>query len=664
MKFAKILFSASFFLLTIPSFSKTNQHALKLPAIFSDNMVLQRDIKIPVWGWANPDEKITVRLGKQIVVTHADQDGKWMVRLNPMEAGGPFTLTIGGNQNKIDFQNVLVGEVWLCSGQSNMEMPVAGNWAHVNNYQQETMAANYPNIRLITIPHAIRSTPQDDVSTNGWVPCTPDNIVNFSAAAYFFGRNLYQKLNVPIGLIHSSYGGTVAEAWTSKEALMTLPDFQTRFLSENTVEQSKKQYDEQTAQWYQSIYDKDTGYFHEGHHWSDPSVDISNWKTMQLPVAWQTAGLPDLHGVIWFHKDIDLPDSWSGRDLTLHLGPVDDMDITWFNGVQVGSIFQWDAPRHYKVPGTLVKSGKNTIVVRVLDTGGMGGIDGEPVQMKLEPADSTDRSSVSLAGDWKYEIGMNLNIMPPLPVDPSSPNEVCRLYNGMIHPLIPFAMRGVIWYQGESNGDRGYQYRKLFPTMITDWRNRWGQGDFPFLFVQLANWQDVKPEPGDDNWAELREAQFMTLSLPNTGMAVAIDIGEADNIHPKNKQEVGNRLALAARAIAYGEKIEYSGPLYQSMQIESNKIRIHFSHTNSVLVTKNGAEPTGFAIAGQDKKFVWANAKIEGDTMTIWSDKIPNPVAVRYGWAINPVCNLYNKVGLPASPFRTDSWPGITEKNK
>jgi sialate O-acetylesterase len=650
---------------------------LRLPAIFSDNMVLQQGQAIPVWGWADPGTYITVELCKQGTKgskfrfsASTDKTGKWLVRLRKCDVGGPYELRIwahkGYGKNKtIKFNNVMVGEVWLCSGQSNMEMPVGDGWGKVLNYERETTAAKYPNIRLITVPHKVVFAPQNDFESKGWVECSPASVDNFSAVAYFFGRHLHKKLNVPIGLIQSAYGGTRSEAWTSAEALNQFPDFAKEIaVMKDTPadpELAKKDYETKLAKWTKELTDKDPGFNNGEPLWANPELDTKDWKPMAIPQLWEDAGLTNFDGTVWFRKEINLDASWVGKDLVLSLGPTDDRDITWFNGTKIGSTDFFNIPRKYTIPSSLVKPGKNVIVVRILDTGGAGGFSGKPLDMQLLLENATP---IPLSGTWLYKLGFDLTTISSQPLDPKNPYHPTVLYNGMIAPIVPYAIRGAIWYQGESNAGRAYRYREMFPTLINDWREHWNQGEFPFLFVQLANWMGTKPEPADDAWAELREAQSMTLSLPNTGMAVAIDIGDAADIHPKNKQEVGNRLALIARAKIYQENLVYSGPLYQSFQIEGNKIRIKFSHTGKGLMIKGDSELKGFAIAGSDKKFYWANANIDGKTVLVSSEKVPNPVAVRYAWAANPICNLYNQEGLPASPFRTDFWHGITEGNK
>ena len=484
---------------------------IKLPAVIGDNMVLQQGRPMPVWGWADPGERITVEFNGQRIANVADSDGTWKVMLEAAKAGGPFKMSLSGNtENQIILNNILVGEVWVCSGQSNMQMTVSSS----NNADREIANANYPRIRLFSVKRTVAHEPQEDCEGE-WVECTPQSIPGFSASAYFFGRLIHADLNVPVGLIHTSWGGTPAESWTT---LGTLKE------------------------------------------------------------------IPELRSIIERYGEALLGFPMAQREFERRLA-------------------EWQKARN---------EGRTDL-------------------------------------QRPYE-----------PMGPYHPNRPAGLYNGMIAPLLPFAIRGAIWYQGESNAGRAYQYRTLFRAMIQDWREAWGQGDFPFLFVQLANYMQVKDEPADDSWAELREAQTMTLSLPKTGMAVIIDIGEANDIHPKNKQDVGRRLALAAEGIAYNKDIVYSGPLYEGMCIEGDKARISFRHSGSGLITRNMEPIKGFAIAGADRKFHWADAKIEGGEAVVWSTKVPHPVAVRYAWAINPVCNLYNKEGLPASPFRTDDWPGVT----
>ncbi len=639
---------------------------IRLPAIVGDDMVLQRDMKLPVWGWADPGEEVRLSVSWHRMErrTVTDADGKWQFTVTAPPAGGPYELTFKG-KNTVTLKNVLVGEVWVCSGQSNMEWPLHS----VNNAEQELAAADYPNIRLFTVQKKIADVPESDC-TGQWSLCTPETVPGFSAVGYFFGRYLHKELGVPVGLINTSWGGTVAEAWTSSDALAKMPAFKTQLdkmaAARANPDAAMKKYENEMAAWQKKVEAAGA----QGKGCIAPDFDDSGWKTMDLPGRWEQTALPNFNGLVWFRKTVDVPESWSGKKLVLQLGPIDDQDTTWVNGVKVGSHTgsgQWQALRKYDIGADVVHAGKNVIVVQVLDTGGDGGIYGQPEQMKLSLADAADAKPISLAGPWRYKVGYDLASLPPQPQAPfwvNNPNAPTVLYNGMIAPLIPFGIRGAIWYQGESNAGRAHQYRELFPLMITNWRRKWGEGPFPFLFVQLANFMAAQPEPSESAWAELREAQFMTLKLPNTGMATIIDIGEADNIHPRNKQDVGKRLALWALDMAYGRDLVYSGPLYKSMEIKDGKIVLHFDHVDGGLVAKGNDGLKGFAIAGADRKFVWAKAKIEGDTVVVASDKVAEPKAVRYGWADNPTCNLYNKAGLPASPFRTDDWPGVTANSQ
>ncbi|MBN1349282.1 9-O-acetylesterase [candidate division KSB1 bacterium] len=639
---------------------------IRLSALFGDKMVLQRDISVPVWGTADPGGKVRVMLDNQELSTTVGETGKWRVELPARSQGGPFELVIIG-KDTIRYKNVMVGEVWICSGQSNMEMPLA-DWGKVLNYEQEIAAADHPNIRLFKVNRTMSELPRAEVNSTGWHICTPAAIPDFSAVAYFFGRHLDEKLDLPIGLIQTAWGGTVAEAWTSTQSLKQLPDF-AKLIEEiekkgRSEEQILEVHRERLAAWNRTVTQRidSLGGFDRG--WQNPVLSLDSWKTMNLPAFWENAGLKHVDGLVWFRKSVMIPETWKGEILTLNIGPINDLDNTWFNGVRVGGEGHCEIERHYPIPDSLFSPGENVIAIQVLDIGNYGGLYGLPEQLSLA---SKSHGAISLAGNWYYRVDpldINLKTLPAQPPTPHNANRPSVLFNGMISPLLPYAIRGAIWYQGESNAGRAFQYRSLFPAMITDWRSHWGQGDFPFLFVQLANFGKLKSEPADDAWAELREAQLMTLSLPNTGMALAIDIGEAFDIHPKNKQEVGRRLALNALGRVYGKNIVFSGPIYKSMKVEANTIRLTFDHIDGGLSIQNGSALKGFAIAGHDSVFHWANARIDGETVVVSHPQIAEPVAVRYGWAMNPVCNLYNKAGLPASPFRTDDWKGITRHSK
>jgi sialate O-acetylesterase len=640
--------------------SKPASH-IELSTLFSDNMVLQQEMNIPIWGKADPGGRVTVEIANQQKTTRVSSDSTWRLELNSLAVGGPYTLTVFG-EDTVALTNVMVGEVWICSGQSNMEMPLAG-WGRVDNFEKEISEADYPNIRLFQVDHAMSVSPKSHVPSKGWQVCNPTTIPEFSSTAYFFGRHVHKNLNIPIGLIQTAWGGTVAEAWTSGPALKQMPAFvePVEEMEKGTAgdDELAENYEETSAAWYQALDDKDAAVQSGGKGWQALDLDTSQWNTMVLPTYWENAGLKKYDGIVWFRKEVSIPQAWAGKNVTLHLGPVDNIDVTWFNGEKVGGMAEASTPRVYNISSVLVKAGKNILAVKVTDLQGTGGIWGKPKELYLK---NKSGQSISLAGDWKYRKSVDLKELGARPVNPVDPNRPTVLYNAMLAPLMPYAIRGAIWYQGESNAGRAFQYQALFPTMINDWRANWGQGEFPFLFVQLANFKEVQPLPKDDEWAELREAQLKTLALPNTGMAVTIDIGDAKDIHPKNKQEVGRRLALNALGKFYGKEIIYSGPIYKSMAVNGKEITLSFEHVNGGLKAHGSDELKGFSIAGADKKFYWADAKIVGETVVVSSAKVTDPVAVRYAWAINPVCNLCNKADLPASPFRTDQWKGITEE--
>lgn len=630
-----------------------------LPTVFSDNMVFQQKTNVAIWGSADAGKTVTVTTtwNNKTYTGKAGQDGKFKVILPTPSYGGPYNISISdGEVTKLS--NVLVGDVWVCSGQSNMEMPLAG-WGKINNYEQEIKDANYPKIRLLQAVHVTSNSLLDDakVDNGGWQECSPQYVAGFSSVAYFFAREINKKTGIPIGLIHTSWGGTIAEAWTSAGTLNTIPDFVDAVKAIENAKTDGPSFKEKLTAWNKLVLDKDAGIVDGKPAWLAGSLDVSSWKTMSLPTLWEGAGLSDFDGVVWFRKTITIPQSWAGKDLKVNLGTIDDNDITYFDGEKIGQTDGVGVPRVYTIPGNKVKAGTFALVVRAFDTGGAGGIFGDKNILSLVSAGG---ESLSLDGEWQYKVGVSLKDVGPMPTSNDGPNRTTVLYNAMINPYLQFPIKGAIWYQGESNAGRANQYRKLFPAMIKDWRKSWNQPDFPFYFVQLANYMPVEAQPKATEWAELRDAQRETLSLPNTGMAVSIDIGDAVDIHPKNKQDVGKRLALIALAKNYGVKIPYSGPIYQSQKIDGGAINLTFKAADGGLKSSDGAELKGFAIAGADQKFYWAKAVIKGNQVVVSSSEVPNPVSVRYAWANNPVCNFVNGAGLPASPFKTDNWPDIT----
>ena len=648
-----------------------NVHAqVKLQPLFTDNMVLQQQANVPIWGEDKAGKKVTVVTSwdKKRYTTTTTAEGKWKVSVATPKAGGPYSITINDGKT-VRLNNVLIGEVWLCSGQSNMEMPVVG-WGNDYFKAEHKDADNHPNIRLLQLDLVANAKPATHFKArnNGWSVCNYATLAPFSATAYFFGRDLEKHLNVPIGLIQTCWGGTLAEAWTGKESLELDPDFTNglKHLSEIPASkaESQKKYETAYAQWQKDINNKDAGMKNGKALWVAPNFNDSDWKTMKIPSLFSQNGLEKFDGIVWFRRTIDIPSSMAGKNLTLQLGPVDDMDVTYFNGERIGEMSGWERDRIYQIPSRLVKAGKNVIAVRVLDPQGDGGIYGKREVIRLvaegEKGEKNVTQELVLTGEWHYKVSTDMGNLPAEPVNPNNnPNLPTVLYNAMINPLIPYTIKGAIWYQGEANANRAYQYRELLPLMINDWRNRWGYR-FPFYIVQLANFMARHDHPAESAWAELREAQAMTTNLDNTGISCTIDIGMEKDIHPSNKQDVGHRLALIARAKTYGQNVEYSGPLYQSYEMSGSSIRINFSHTTGGLKTNDGQPVTGFAIAGPDHVWHWATAKIDGNSVIVSSDKVKFPVAVRYAWADNPACNLYNGANLPAFPFRTDSWNGVT----
>ena len=626
---------------------------VKLPLLFSNNMVLQQGIEIPVWGWASPGEKITVTIDKTVASAKTTKDGKWSLKFPAMEYGGPHKMTVTG-KNTVTFENIMIGEVWVCSGQSNMEFHLIT----AKNGEAEIAASDYPDIRLFTVKKRISQNPQDQLEDGEWLKCSPATSPHFSAIAYFFGRELNQKLHVPIGLINTSWGGTIAETWTSDQMIAQNPDFT------NQLEQLKKvNLDDYAKSIEKEVRDRvgetstvDMGMNGGQPIWAAPEFNDTSWKTMQLPGYIESNGLQGVDGIIWFRKEIYLTPAEANQNSTLYLAKVNDSDNTFINGTLVGvTKLQAEKSRVYPIKAGILKPGKNILTVQMEDIGGMGGIYGNPATLYLQCGEKI----ISLAGSWKYKVGLvKFNAV-------LSPNSYpTLLYNGMIQPLIHYGIRGTIWYQGEGNAGRAKQYQRVFPDLIKDWRNHWNQGDFPFLFVQLANFMKTDSMPQESAWAELREAQSMALTLPNTGMAVTTDAGEALDIHPKDKQTVGKRLAISALKVAYSQDIIYSGPVYKEMKINGNKIALFFDQVGSGLKIRDKyGYIKGFAVAGEDHKFYWATGKLAGpDAIEVSCQEVLHPVAVRYAWGNNPDdANLYNSADLPASSFRTDKWKGITE---
>ncbi|MCX6344571.1 MAG: hypothetical protein NT018_05790 [Armatimonadetes bacterium] len=640
---------------------------LRLPAIISDNMVLQQGIQDPIWGWAEPGAIVTVTIGAQKATAKADaKTGKWMLKLKPMKPGNTLEMSVESKGITLNVKNILVGEVWVCGGQSNMDFGLGGTV----NAEQEIKDAKYPQIRQFRTDYAAPAEPAENCKGQ-WEVCSPETAGGFTAVGYFFGRRIHKELGVPIGLIKAAIGGTPVESWTGKDMMKAEPEFgaalkQLDDTLANYPEMKKKYEAERAAR------DEKMRAPIEDKGWEAATLDESDWKEMPVPANWENNGL-GIDGCVWLRKTVTVPDSWVGKELILSLGPVDNADITYWNGVKVGEGDNYKLARTYNVPAELVKAGKAVIAVRVYDTDGYGGINGKPDEVFMSVA---GQDKVSLAGQWKYKVAFVIPGWPEEPLGPGNAFLPSALYNGMIAPHVPYGIKGAIWYQGEGNErDKPNSYFYKLRGMINGWRSVWGVGDFSFYYTQIANFRGPCLDPaGDDgvHWATVRQSQLRTLSVKNTGMAVAIDLADPGNpgdIHPKDKQDVGDRLALWALAKDYGQKkLVYSGPLYKSMKVEGSKIRISFDCIGSGLMVgeKEGIKPTvelknaklqTFAIAGEDKIWYWADAVIDGKTVLVSSPNVEKPAAVRYAYSMNPVGNkLYNKEGLPASPFRTDNW--------
>ncbi|WP_211337969.1 sialate O-acetylesterase [Mangrovibacterium diazotrophicum] len=618
-----------------------------MPSLFADGMVLQRDAEIPVWGWASPGEELSVFFHERMYRTQADSAGNWKILMQQEKAGGPFSMDVQGESSRHVIDDIYVGDVWLCSGQSNMEF-----WMDriKSKYADEIANSENPNIRQFKVEKDYDfQSPHTDVNSEGWKKATPSNVFGFSAVAWFFAKSLYEKYEVPIGLILSSWGGTPVEAWMSRDALADFPSHLAtaeKWMDDSLLSETIRKDQQVRDRWYAESVEKDQGLADKNLPWYSQQVEFKNWTKQNFPGYWEKAD-EDFSGVIWLKKEFELSTDQSSQSAFLSLGCIVGINECYLNGVKIGTTYGHYVPSEYQVPQGLLQAGRNIITLRITDNGRRGGlIPDKPYYMAI------DGDTLTMAGEWLEKIGTSL---PSLAWGTDFSDVPTGLYNAMIAPLLPYRIKGTIWYQGESNSGNAEEYRTTFPTMIQDWRKKWGQGDFPFLFVQLASYLATKDQPEQSNWAELREAQAMTLALPNTGMACAIDIGEWNDVHPKNKKDVGKRLALAAQKVAYGEtELVASGPQFQSMEIKGKRVLLNFNLFGSQLVC-SGKELNGFAIAGKDGQFKRAKAEIKGSQVVVWNDEIKNPVAVRYAWADNPdTANLFNPEGLPAIPFRTD----------
>jgi sialate O-acetylesterase len=620
---------------------------LKLPALLRDSMVLQRDAPIRLWGWAGSNEKLRIEFKGKNYRTSTGKDRRWQVLLPAMPAGGPFTMTIRGNTT-IVLHEILLGDVWICSGQSNMVHQMA---LHNITYAHEIADANYPMIRHFTIATtADLQKPKDDLPPGYWKSANPIDILQFSAVAYFFAKNIYDKYRVPIGLINASVGGTPIEAWTSADGLHDFPDLQ-RLIKKNADTSYVNETNRRARAWDRARQIPADAGLNGARPWYDTAYIVKGWHSINIPGYWEDQGVKDLDGVVWYRKEVDLPASMSGKIATVFLGRIIDADVLYINGVQAGTTGYQYPQRRYNLPAGLLRPGRNQFVIRVTNQAGKGGfVPGKPYFVQA------GNDTIDLKGYWQYRVGAVFENTGAAPAALSFQNQPTALYNAMIAPVAPFNVKGVLWYQGESNAFNPKPYTRLLPALISDWRKLWQRPLMPFIYVQLPNFMEANYLPSESQWALLREAQLKTLSVPNTAMAVAIDLGEWNDIHPDNKKDVGTRLALAARKLAYAEPdLAGWGPLYSRFQIQGNRIEIEFTGMGSGLISNDNEPLQQFAVAGADKRFRWAQAIIRGNKVVVWNDSITDPQFVRYAWADNPEgANLYNKEGLPASPFRTD----------
>jgi sialate O-acetylesterase len=630
-------------LLLLSLLSTSMLHAkVKLHSLFTSGMVLQRNAAVNIWGWADPSEKVTVRFLEKTYTTTAGKNGKWLIKFNTPKEGGPYTLQV----NDVSLEDILLGDVWICSGQSNMAFMLKDA---TGGAEAIAVSAN-DKIRLYTVPRNISFNPQEDIAdAESWQTCNPTTIPNFSAVAYYMAAELQKRLNIPIGLIHTSYGGTYIEDFISKGAMDTIKRLQPVYQS--IAGKDEKSFLESKQQVLKSSFPRISFYTNNKSIWDTANIQLpeitADWKAMKLPVLWEKSGLDYMDGVVWFYKEINLSEQDLGKDAFLSLGRIADQSITYFNDQHVGSSpDSRDFLRQYAIPANLLKTGINKVLVRVTNKGRNGGIWGPASKLLFQ----TGTHKTSLAGDWHFYIEKAKLSFHPNDI-PSS------LYNAMTHPLVDFSCKGIVWYQGESNANWANEYEVLLKKLIRNWRAAWKQPALPFITIQLPNYDP----PGSSEsapWAIIREAQWNTTAMSATGLVTTIDVGEAGDIHPRNKKPVGERMALQVLKVAYKQKILADGPVFDHMKQEGNKIRLYFKNYSGQLVNKNNRELLQeFTIAGADHQFITAQAKIENNTILVWSDKISHPEAARYAWANNPVYpGLYNEAGLPASPFRTDKW--------
>lgn len=617
--------------------------SMELPLIFSDGMVLQRDRPIPVWGMADAESRVRIVFDGKIVEAMADDSGRWTMMLPPHAAGGPYRMRIVGAGVSLELRDILIGDVWLASGQSNMEWTLS----RAANGAAEVARANDPKIRHFKIPHTWSGQRQWQLEGGSWVASSPETAGEFSAVAHLFAREIRATAGVPIGIIDSSWGASRIEAWMDAETLGIHPAQVARDAERMRTEEAAalSETRRRLALW-KTMPADDAG-------WQAEHLDERDWVSIAVPMLWEQAGWTGLDGVAWYRTSFELSDAQAKRGIRLSLGRIDDSDDTWVNGVAVGAMRnQWNTPRSYEVPARALHAGRNSLAVRVIDGGGGGGIHGAPEEVCLQ---SDEQACAPLSGGWKFRVAQTVFST----VD-GKQHKPTLLYNRMIAPLRDYPLRGVIWYQGEANADTAgdaLRYRQQFVAMIRQWRGQWKSPELPFLWVQLANFTSGRDTPAHSPWALLRESQSTALALPFTAQAVTIDIGTPHDIHPTNKQDVAHRLALAARHLAYGESLVYSPPVFKDVEFVGGGAHVRFDRGAALAVRGGGDRVGGFALAGSDRVFHPAQARIEGDVVVVGSTAVPEPYAVRYGWRDNPQdADLIGRERLPVSPFRSDAW--------
>ena len=621
---------------------------VSLSPLFSDNMIFQRHIPARIFGEGEPEKKIIINVADSNFIITVDENGYWETKLIILSVTSSYTLKLIF-QKEITIRNIVVGDVFLCSGQSNMEMQLDG-WGRVNNFREEIANAGYSNIRLFKVNQDVSLSEQEDIQSSGWHECHPETIADFSAVAYFFAKNLISEIDVPIGLIQSTWSGSPIEAWMSKKSLsrlkentLMLEDLVNKVKSEKEL---KKNFLEDYTKWETKILEAEPFLKIGG-----PVIsNTEDWINVDLPYMWQENEYPNFNGSVWFRKTVQIPENVND-DLYINIGPIKDQYTFWFNGEFIKEVEPMEFVRKHKIPAKFVNH-ENEIIIRVFSGMYGGGFWGEKDEMRIS---NNNGYSQSISNDWLMTKGVDIDKTESKPKNPIDIDVPTVLFNSMINPLKNFNIAGFLWYQGESNVNDPAKYKEYFKLMIEDWREIFGSRDIPFIFIQLANYIDLNDE-GNESWAGLREAQESALSLPNTGMVCTIDIGEANDIHPRNKQDVGKRAALVTEKIFYKHSVISEGPKFKSLNIVDNKIVVEMNISGDNLFTKDGLPAREFYLAGNDRKFHKADAVIKNNKLEIKNDKVKNPIALRYAWRNNPDCNLTDNSNLPANPFRTDNW--------